>query len=264
MIISPFTEDNNSRFPTIIQRYFDDHLVRKEHALQSCLKQRAPTLLEGGRAILWFCQLCQKPWYEMGRRASFVCLSASQLTEIAQELGVKICTLSSLPRSICPQCASLHLGGIPTIEEYLDGQGYRFSWQARTRRHTRLFCMIYKWNLCSISEVLLEGDSAPCDVPTAPNTQVRNVLAWLKTLAEPGKEQTVLLTENDMKSMNLLHPPAPGFAWCGYGWKTHCHLLGEVLVALGITFPDSSICSPGLLVACWRQIACEIESVLEC
>jgi hypothetical protein len=165
MIISPFTEDNNSRFPTMTQPYFDDHLVRRDHTLQLLLKQLAPALLEGGRAILWFCHLCQKPWYEVGRRASFLCLSASQLTEIAQQLGVKIGTLSSLPRSICPQCASLYLGGIPTIEEYLDSQGYRFSWQTRTRRHTRLFCQIYRWNLRSISEVLLEGDSVPCDVP---------------------------------------------------------------------------------------------------
>lgn len=246
------------------QLYFDDHLVRRDHTLQLLLKLLAPPLLEGGRAILWFCHLCQKPWYEVGRRASFVCLSASQLTEIAQQLGVKIGTLSSLPRSICPLCASLHLGGIPTIEEYLDGQGYRFNWQARTRLHTRLFCQIYRWNLCSISEVLLEGDSAPCDVPTAPKAQVSNVLAWLKTLAEPGKEQTVLLTESDMKSMNLLHPPSPGFAWCGYSWKGSCPVLGQVLVTLGMTFPDSSICSSGLLVACWRQIAREIERVLVC
>ena len=264
MIISPFTEDNNASYPTITQHYFDDQLVRKEHTLQLRLNQLAPALLEGGRAILWFCHLCQQPWYEVGRRASFICLSASQLTEIAQQLGVKVCTLSSLPRSICPLCASLHLGGIPTIEEYLDEQGYRFSWQARTRRHTRLFCQIYRWNLRSISEVLLEGVSAPCDVPTAPKAQVRNVLAWLKALAEPGKEEAVLLTENDMKSIHLLHPSAPGFAWCGYGWKGSCPVLGQVLLTLGMTFPDSSICSPGLLVACWRQIARAMEKVLVC
>jgi hypothetical protein len=67
-----------------------------------------------------------------------------------------------------------------------------------------------------------------------------------------------------MKSVNHLHLPAPGFAWCGYGWKTHCHLLGDVLVALGMTFPDSSICSPGLLIACWRQIARAMERMLVC
>jgi hypothetical protein len=264
MIISPFSEENNSRFPLMTQPYFDDHLVRREHSLQLHLKQLAPPLLEGGRAILWFCHLCQKPWYEVGRRASFVCLSAFQLTEIAQQLGVKVRNLSSLPRSICPLCASLHLGDIPTIEEYLDAQGYRFSWQARTRRHTRLFCQIFRWNLRSIPEALLEGDSAPCDVPTAPKAQVRNVLTWLKTLAEPGKEQTVVLTENDMKRMNSLHPPSPGFIWCGYGWKDSYPVLGQVLLTLGMTFPDSSICSPGLLVACWRQIAREIERTLVC
>ncbi len=261
MIISPFSEDNNSCYPTITQHYFDDHLIRRDHTLQLLLKQLAPALLEGGRAILWFCHLCLKPWYEVGRRASFVCLSASQLTEIAQQLGVKICTPSLLPRSICPLCASLHLGGIPTIEEYLDKQGYRFIWQARTRRHIRLFCQIYRWNKSSISVVLLEVDSTPCDVPTASKAWVRNVLSWLKALPEPGKEEAVLLAKNDM---NSLHPPSPGFTWCGYGWKGSCPVLGQVLLTLGMTFPDSSICSPGLLVACWRQIARQIERVLEC
>ena len=261
MIVPPFSEYDNSRFPTMTHPYFDDHRVRREHALQLRLKQLAPPLLEGGRAILWFCHLCQKPWYEVGRRASFVCLSASQLTQIAQQLGVKICTPPLLPRSICPLCASLHLGGIPTIEEYLDGQGYHFSWQARTRCHTRLFCQIYRWNTNSISEMVREGDSTPRDVPTAPKAQVRNVLIWLKTLAEPGEEEAVLLIENDM---NSLHLPSPGFAWCGYGWKGSYPVLGQVLLTLGMTFPDSSICSSGLLVACWRQIAREIESVLVC
>ena len=74
----------------------------------------------------------------------------------------------------------------------------------------------------------------------------------------------MLLTESTMDSMSRLDAPLPGFAWCGYGWKSSCPLLGQVLVALGITFPTSSICSPSLLVACWRQIAREIERVLAC
>ncbi len=94
--------------------------------------------------------------------------------------------------------------------------------------------------------------------------QVRSVLAWLKTLAEPGKEEVKMLTESKMNSVNRLDAPPPGFSWCGYAWQTHCHSLGDVLVALGMTFPTSSICSPSLLVACWRQIACEIEGVLAC
>ncbi len=90
------------------------------------------------------------------------------------------------------------------------------------------------------------------------------MVVWLKTLAEPGEEERVFLTENEMNSVNRLHTLAPGFAWCGYGWKSSCPFLGQVLVTLGITFPDSSICSIGLLVACWRQIAQEMEKVLVC
>ena len=90
------------------------------------------------------------------------------------------------------------------------------------------------------------------------------MLAWLKTLAEPEKEEAMLLTESTMDAMSQCNTPHPGFSWCGYGWKSSCPLLGQVLVALGMTFPDSSICSPSLLVACWRQIAREMEKVLVC
>ncbi len=90
------------------------------------------------------------------------------------------------------------------------------------------------------------------------------MLAWLKILTEPGKEEAVLLTESTITTMSQFETPLPGFVWCGYAWKSSYPLLGQVLVALGMTFPDSSICSQSLLVACWRQIAREIERVLAC
>src|SRR5713226_9163707 len=118
MILPPLEEDYNARFPTITQAYFDDHQIRRELALQLHLKQLAPTTLDGGRAILWYCHLCQKSWYEHGRRASLVCLSTSQLAEIAQLLGIEMQELISLPSLMCPLCACLNLGGMPRIEEY--------------------------------------------------------------------------------------------------------------------------------------------------
>jgi len=163
-----------------------------------------------------------------------------------------------------PLCSALHLGGMPRIEEYLDGQGYRFTWEARTLQKTRLFSNIYRWNKSSISGMLLEACSAPCDVLTAPLEQVRSVLVWLKTLPDPEKEEGTMLSESTMDAMSQCNTPQPGFVWCGYAWKSSCPLLGQVLVAIGITFPSSSICSPSLLVACWRQIACQIEGVLAC
>ena len=264
MILPPFTEDYNEHFPGIAHPYFDDHQVRREHALQQHLKQHAPAILDGGRAILWYCHLCQKPWYEQGHRASFVCLSTSQLAEIAQQLGTEAQQVSTFPSAICPLCASLHLGGMPGIEEYLEGQGYRFTWEAITSRKTRLFSILYRWNVCSIANVLLEACSAPCDVVTAPLEQVRSVLAWLKTLSDPEKEEVTMLSENTMEAMSQCNTSQPSFSWCGYGWKSSCPLLGQVLVALGMTFPTSSFCSPSLLVACWRQIAQEMEKVLVC
>jgi hypothetical protein len=264
MILPPLTDDCNARFPMFTQPYFDDHQARREHSLQQRLKQLAPVTLDGGRAILWFCRLCQKPWYELGRKASFVCLSKSQLAEIAQQLGAETQTLFSLPSSICPLCAAINTGGIPRIEEYPDVKGYRFTWEAITRQYTRLFCIVYTWNVGSISDILREACAAPCDVMISPLERVRSILGWLKTLADPGKEDRALLTESTMDSVNRLDVPPPGFSWCGYAWKAQCPALGQVLVALRITFPTSSICSPSLLVACWRQIALEMEKVLAC
>ena len=135
-------------------------------------------MLDGGRAILWYCHLCQKPWYEHGRTASLVCLSTSQLAEIAQQLGAEDAAGLLITLSRCVLCAqSLHLGGMPRIEEYPDGQGYRFTWEAITSRKTRLFCIVYNWNIGSISDMLREACSAPCDVLTASMEQVRSVLA---------------------------------------------------------------------------------------
>jgi hypothetical protein len=264
MIIPPFAGDYNERFPTITQAYFDDLQVKREHALQLCLKQLAPPMLDGGRAILWYCHLCQKPWYELGHRTSLVCLSTSQFAEIAQHLGAEACGTYSLPSSICPLCASLHLGGMPRIEEYPDGQGYRFTWEAITSRKTRLFCIVYNWNIGSISDMLQEACSTSCDVLSTSMEHVKCTLRWLKILAEPGKEEAMMITKSTMGSVSRLEAPPPGFAWCGYGWKSSCPLMGQVLIALGITFPRSSICSPSLLVACWREIAREIERVLAC
>src|SRR6266702_4293784 len=198
MILPPLAEDYNEKFPDIAHPFFDDHQARREHHLQQRLKQHAPATLDGGRAILWFCSLCQKPWYQLGRTASYVCLSTSQLTVIAQQLGAEEQATSSFPSAICPLCASLHLGGMPGIKEYPDGQGYRFTWEAITSRKTRLFCILYRWNIRSITNMLLEVCSAPCDVLTASLEQVRSMLAWLKTLPDPEKEEVTMLSESTM------------------------------------------------------------------
>jgi hypothetical protein len=60
MILPPFAGDYNPRFSNITHPYFDDHEVKREHSLQLRLKQLAPLMLDGGRAILWYCHLCQK------------------------------------------------------------------------------------------------------------------------------------------------------------------------------------------------------------
>jgi hypothetical protein len=264
MILPPLAEDYNENFPNITHRFFDDHYVRTDHYLQQRLKQLAPATLVGGRAILWRCHLCQKPWYELGRTASFVRLNETQLAEIAQQLGAEVRATSTFPVSICPLCAALHLGGMPGIEEYPNGQGYHLTWEAITSRHTRLFCIVYTWNTSSIIDMLREACAAPCDVLTEPMERVQNLYTWLKMLSDPGKEETKMLTESAKEWVSRLDPPGPGFSWCGYAWKRSCPLLGKVLIALGMTFPSSSNCSCPLLIACWRQIAREMERVLTC
>ena len=226
MILPPLAEDYNERFPTITQPYFDDHQARREHSIQLRLKQHAPVILDGGRAILWFCRLCQKPWYQLGRTASYVCLSTSQLAEIAEQQGAEMQTLFSLPSSMCPLCAALHLGGMPRVEEYLNGRGYRFFWDGITRQQTRLFCIVYNWNVGSISDVLREACATHCDVLSTPMEDVKRVVDWLKTLAEPGKEEATMITESIYDHLSRLDPPKPGFSWCGYAWKSWCPFLG--------------------------------------
>ena len=157
MILPPLAEDYNEHFPGIAHPFFDDHQARREHHLQQRLKQQAPVTLDGGRAILWLCHLCQKPWYEVGRIASFVCLSKSQLAKVAQQLGAEVRATSAFPVSICPLCAALHLGGMPRIEEYPNGQGYRFTWEGVQSPHARFFCLLYASHNSSLQELLREA-----------------------------------------------------------------------------------------------------------
>ncbi len=264
MILPPLAEYCNERFPTITHPYFDDHHTRTEYRLQQRLKQLAPTTLDGGRAILWFCRLCQKPWYELGRTASFVCLSETQVVEIAQQLGAEVRLVSSFPSSICPLCAAIHFGGMPRIEEYPNGQGYRFTWEGMQSPHARFFCLLYASNPHFLQESLIQACSTHGDIPTTPIEHMRSVLRWLKTLPDPGVHEITPLPQSLHNHVNRLEPPKPGFSWCGYSWRASCPPLGHMLVALGMTFPTWSICSSSLLVACWRQIAREMEKVLSC
>jgi hypothetical protein len=259
-----FPGDYNDRLPEIVPRLFDDHTIRAEYMLQQRLQQRAPLTLDGGRAILWSCRCCQKPWYELGRRAWFVRLSETQLARIAQQLGVELPAPSLLPASICPLCAAVHYGGMPGIEEYRKGQGYRLTWEGRKSPRARLCCIIYRSYACPLPELLEEACSAPVDLPTTSVEQVRSVLIWLATLPDPARGDTIPLPANIQLAMSRYSPPQSGFSWSGYAWKARCPAMGDVLIAQAITYPSSLICLAELLVACWRQIAGVMEEVLSC
>jgi len=173
MILPFLSDDGNERFPSITHLFFDDHRARTEHHLQQRLKQHAPPMLDGGRAILWFCRWCQKPWYELGRTASFVRLSKSQLAQIAQQLGAEVHATPSFPVSMCPLCAALQLGGMPRIEEYPNGQGYQFAWDGIQSPHARFFCLLYASHNSSLQASLREACSLPSDIPPYPILESR-------------------------------------------------------------------------------------------
>ena len=264
MILPPLANDCNARFPTMAHPLFDDHYARRDHYLQQRLKQYAPATLDGGRAILWFCHWCQKPWYELGRMASFVRLSKSQLAQIAQQLGAEVRAPSSFPASMCPLCAALQLGGMSRIEEYPNGQGYLFAWDGIQSPQARFFCLLYASHNSSLQASLRKACSLPSDIPAASIEHVRSVLGWLKALPDPREQEATPLPQSLHEHMNQIAPPKPGLSWCGYCWQAQSPPLGKVLVAPGMTFPLWSICSSNLLVACWRQIAQAMERVLAC
>src|SRR5260370_25900359 len=176
MILPPLANDCNERFPTMAHPYFDDHYARRDYSLQQRLKQYAPATLDGGRAILWFCHWCQKPWYELGRTASFVRLSKSQLAQVAQQLGAEVHITSLFSVSICPLCAALQLGGMPRIEEYPNRQGYRFMWERIQSPHVRFFCLLYASHNSPLQESLRQACSLPSDIPTPSIEHLTTVL----------------------------------------------------------------------------------------
>jgi len=190
-----------------------------------------------------------------------VCLSSEQLSRLSHKLEADIGVLSWLPSAICPLCAVIHLGGMPGIEEYHHGRGYRLTWEGGISTHARLFCMIYQWNTCSITNLLAESFSATTDILTSPVKQVKSVLRWLKTLPDPAREEAVLFSTGQDDSLCRRKQSKEELLLSGYCWKAECPALGEVLLILCGTLPASSDSSPRVLVECWRQIAREIERI---
>jgi len=246
---------------------YDDYTIKVEHHIQQRLGQRAPSTLDGRREILWRCPFCYKPWYQADHSSFFVCLSDEQLTSIGQRLRADASLLFLLPTSICPICAAIHLGRMPGIEEDCNGRGYRFTWTGTKQPHLRVCCIIEK-NISSIKYSPNVQNSpfatfaTPGDVVLSPLKQVRSILHCLTTLPEPEREEAMSLSESTCDLLNRRDRLEPGLAWCGYSWIAQCSALGDVLVALGMTFPSSSVCSLSFLVACWQQVARTMERVL--
>ena len=267
MIISLADDHCKNLSFTTYDPWLDDQTVRTEHHLQKRLRQRAPLTLDGEREILWRCSCSRKPWYRSGHSSFFVCLSAEQRSHLAHRLGADASILSLLPASICPICAAIHLGRMPGIEEDCNGRGYRFTWTGTKQPHLRVCCIIEK-NISSIKYSPNVQNSpfatfaTPGDVVLSPLKQVRSILHCLTTLPEPEREEAMSLSESTCDLLNRRDRLEPGLAWCGYSWIAQCSALGDVLVALGMTFPSSSVCSLGFLVACWQQVARTMERVL--
>lgn len=240
---------------------FDDYQTRRHYRLQRVFRQHMPLALDGGREVLWWCPRCKKAWYERGRHDALLHLSSAQVGALARSLHLESELTSCLPRVICPECAALCLGGVPRLEEYQQGSGYRLSW-VRARAPVLFLCTVSSGSLLEGPDPLHVALSSASDLPLAPPTSLYALLDWLICLPNPEWHHMTPLTPAHCEILTHQHQPPPHLAWCGYAWNSPTSPLGRVLVVIGVTFSLSVVCPPEILLACWRQIAHMMRPIL--
>lgn len=159
-------------------RHFDDHEVRLRHLLQ----QDATSTLEGGRHLLFICQVCKRPWYKAGRR-EYPRLTLEQLAFPGASLHADIHALHLLPRSLCSICSTIYLGGMFTVGAYPHHRGYRFLWASASPRSIQLLAIVCRSEglrldtLLEMSpDVLISLAVAIHSLPLSPFTSL--LLSW--------------------------------------------------------------------------------------
>ena len=257
---------NNQSVP----KHFDDGEVR----LRFHLGQDAVPTLEGGRHLLYTCPVCQRPWYQAGRR-HYPRLTGEQLIHLGTTFHADIHALSTLPRALCAICSTSYLDGLFTIEAYRRDAscrygGYHLLWERASPPYTALVMM-----MCQPASLPLRTlVSMEPDTLTAPIGDVRAWLAWLETCLCPAaarvyREEEQYLLARRLSPVNGLsrhdHNAEPRI-WCGYAWRDNYQPSGEpVLVSLAVTTAPCASFAPAPLAAllnAWRLLARTMRTVL--
>lgn len=241
---------------------FDDHQIKRQYCLQQRFRQKMPLALSGGREALWWCPQCRSAWYERGHcpRSALLHLSPAYVSTVARALFIESRNLlNCLPRVMCPDCATHCLGGVPQIEEFPTGYGYRLTWE-RARSPVLFLCTVYTGPL--LPDTVHVALSSASDLPLASSARVQALLDWLIVYSDPAWDHIIPLDDEQCAWLDRRYQPPAQFTWSGYVWNPLASPLGTALVIMAMTFSREAHCSPAFLVACWRHIAQGMRSIL--
>lgn len=238
---------------------FNDHQTRHQRRLQELFKQQMPSTLDGGREVLWWCPCCRHAWYERGYYNVLLRLSPAQVDKLMRELSVESEPICCLPRVICPNCTTRYLGGVPRIEEFHNGRGYRLTWK-RAKSSALFLYTVYAGSLSS--ERVQVALSSATDLPLTSPVYIQALLDWLMVLPDPAWDQIIPLNDDLCSWLDRRYQPPAQFVWSGYAWSSPASPLGTVLLIMATTFSNDACCPPEFLVACWRQIAQGMRYIL--
>jgi hypothetical protein len=249
----------SKRIPAQIISGYDDHQSRHAHRLQQRIQQQIPLALADGCHILWWCPQCRKICSEQDRPQGDLHLSQVRVVSSTQRLSGKEGPAEEVPEARCPDCAAPCLGGLAQMGEYLSGSGYRLTWE-RARGPALFLCSLYSGPTCP--EILRVALSSLSALPLASVAHLQSLLDWLTILPDPAWHAPLVLSKELGALLDRQYQPPAHLAWCGYAWTASTSPLGAVLLIQAMTFSRESPCSPELLVACWRQIAQVMRSLL--
>jgi hypothetical protein len=238
-------------------RNFDDYEVRLRHLLQ---QDDMPTI-EAGRHLLSVCPICKHPWFKAGRQ-EYPRLTLEQLAFLGAALHVDIHSPHLLPKAFCPICSAVYLGGMFSVEEYPQREGYRFLWESASSRHLRLLALVFRRagrTLDGLVPLSLE--------PVRESLRdMHSVLAWLEMC--PFPETIRAYPEEQCQHLARRYPSGSAadgrvHQWQGYAWDTFCPPLGgDVQVSLAVALPPSALAPFTSLLLSWNILARAIRAVL--
>ncbi len=240
---------------------FDDYEVRLHHLLQ----QDAPLAPDGGgRHLLLVCPICTRPWYKAGR-SEYPRLTPEQLTFLSAALHVDLGALYQLPRAFCSLCSTISLGGMFSIEEYVQypsQQGYRFLWECASPRRIRLVALLCRSGGLALDALVQQQP----DILTSSTREALALLKWLETEPFPDSLQALSSEQCERLAYRLPAVSTPygtTLKWQGYAWQAVCPPLGgEAQVVLAAALPPSAPAPFLSLHVSWTVLARAMRVVL--